>query len=45
MNQNKISQNSFDDKRYLWDDGVNSYAYGHHSNHQTKNKKVLYKCV
>ena len=31
MNQNKVSLNSFDDKRYLWDDGINSYAYGHHS--------------
>ena len=26
---NKVSLSCFDDKRYLNDDGVTSYAYGH----------------
>jgi len=26
---NKVSLSCFDDKRYLHDDGINSYAYGH----------------
>ena len=28
---NKVSLSCFDDKRYLHDDGVKSYAYGHYS--------------
>ena len=28
---NKISLSCFDDKRYILDDGINSYAYGHYS--------------
>ena len=28
---NKISLSCFDDKRYLLEDGINSYAYGHYS--------------
>ena len=28
---NKVSLSCFDDKRYLNDDGVASYAYGHSS--------------
>ena len=27
---NKVSLSCFDDKRYILDDGINSYAYGHH---------------
>ena len=27
---NKVSLSAYDDKRYLWDDGVNSYAYCHY---------------
>ena len=27
---NKISLSCFDDKRYILDDGISSYAYGHH---------------
>lgn len=30
MKLNKISLTPFDDKRYLHDDGITSYAYGHH---------------
>ena len=26
---NKVSSSSFNDKRYLHDDGITSYAYGH----------------
>jgi len=26
---NKVSLSCFDDKRYLHDDGINSYAYGY----------------
>ena len=28
--QNKTPLNAFDGKRYIWNDGVSSYAYGHH---------------
>ena len=28
---NKVSLSCFDDKRYLHDDGITSYAYGHYS--------------
>ena len=28
--QNKISLNAFDDKRYLQDDGINTFAYEHY---------------
>ena len=27
---NKISLSCFDDKRYIHNDGINSYAYGHY---------------
>ena len=27
---NKISLSAFDDKRYILEDGINSYAYGHY---------------
>ena len=27
---NKISLSCFDDKRYILNDGINSYAYGHY---------------
>ena len=27
---NKVSLSPFDDKRYILDDGISSYAYGHH---------------
>ena len=27
---NKVSLSCFDDKRYILEDGVNSYAYGHY---------------
>ena len=27
---NKISLSCFDDKRYILDDGITSYAYGHY---------------
>ena len=27
---NKISLSCFDDKRYIYDDGVTGYAYGHY---------------
>ena len=27
---NKTSLSCFDDKRYILDDGITSYAYGHH---------------
>ena len=27
---NKISLSCFDDKRYLHENGIDSYAYGHH---------------
>ena len=30
IEQTKTSLNPFDDKRYLLDDGITSYAYGHH---------------
>ena len=29
MDINKISLSAFDDKRYLLEDGISSYAYGH----------------
>ena len=28
---NKVSLSCFDDKRYIKEDGINSYAYGHHA--------------
>ena len=28
---NKVSLSCFDDKRYIHKNGINSYAYGHHS--------------
>ena len=28
-NLNKISSSCFDDKRYILDDGIHSYSYGH----------------
>ena len=28
---NKVSLSPFDDKRYILDDGITSYAYGHHA--------------
>ena len=27
---NKVSLSCFDDKRYILEDGISSYAYGHH---------------
>ena len=30
MDMNKVSLSAYDDKRYITDDGVNSYAYGHY---------------
>ena len=27
---NKLSLSCFDDKRYILNNGINSYAYGHH---------------
>ena len=30
MTVNKISLSAYDDKRYLLDDGITSYAYGHY---------------
>ena len=34
---NKISLSCFDDKRYILDDGITSYAYGHVNSLQSKN--------
>jgi hypothetical protein len=31
IRQNKISLSCYDDKRYLLDDGITSYAYGNHN--------------
>ena len=28
---NKVSLSCFDDKRYIHEDGIRSYAYGHHN--------------
>ena len=28
---NKVSLSCFDDKRYILEDGINSYAYGHYA--------------
>ena len=28
---NKVSLSCFDDKRYIHEDGITSYAYGHHN--------------
>ena len=28
---NKVSLSCFDDKRYILEDGINSYAYGHYN--------------
>ena len=36
---NKVSLSCFDDKRYLNDDGVTSYAYGHHRIKQLNQQK------
>ena len=33
---NKVSLSAFDDKRYLLDDGVTSYAYGHYATNTVK---------
>ena len=29
MNLHKVSLSAYDDKRYIKDDGISSYAYGH----------------
>ena len=36
---NKVSLSCFDDKRYLNDDGLTSYAYGHHRIKQLNQQK------
>ena len=30
MEMNKVSLSAYDDKRYILNDGINSYAYGHY---------------
>ena len=30
MEMNKVSLSAYDDKRYIKDDGITSYAYGHY---------------
>ena len=30
MDMNKVSLSAYDDKRYILNDGVSSYAYGHY---------------
>ena len=30
MKMNKVSLSAYDDKRYIHDDGITSYAYGHY---------------
>ena len=30
MEINKVSLSAYDDKRYILDDGITSYAYGHY---------------
>ena len=30
MEMNKVSLSAYDDKRYILDDGITSYAYGHY---------------
>jgi len=30
VNVTKVSLSAYDDKRYILDDGVSSYAYGHY---------------
>jgi hypothetical protein len=34
MDMNKISLSAYDDKRYLSEDGISSYAYGHYKSQQ-----------
>ena len=36
FNYNKISLSCYDDKRYILDDGITSFAYGHYDSLQTK---------
>ncbi|XP_053209828.1 uncharacterized protein LOC128393656 [Panonychus citri] len=35
IKQNKIALSPFDDKRFLLNDKINSYAYGHHKSNET----------
>ena len=37
MTINKISLSAYDDKRYILDDGITSYAYGHYNSAQNNN--------
>ena len=30
MEMNKVSLSAYDDKRYILDNGISSYAYGHY---------------
>jgi len=34
MNLHKVSLSAYDDKRYIKDDGISSYAYGHFQCHR-----------
>ena len=45
---NKVSLSPFDDKRYILDDGISSYAYGHDlikKNIRKFNKKKIRKFI
>ena len=41
INVRKISLSAYDDKRFIQDDGISSYAYGHHDT-PTCEKQVEY---
>ena len=34
MSLNKVSLSAYDDKRFITDDGIESYAYGHYKINQ-----------
>ena len=40
---NKVSLSCFDDKRYIHDNGVSSYAYGHHKVEYMNDTNLLLK--
>ena len=43
MTVNKVSLSAYDDKRYLHDNGISSYAHGHYRIQNNKQGLILHK--